>query len=62
MAINVQFSDSSQTEVVSYFESPQDTSTFPNTGIVESDDARWAAFYNLVNGPQMGLPDPTSPS
>lgn len=62
IAINVQFSDSSQTEIVSYFGSPQAATAFSNMGVVESNDARWATFYSSVNGAGLGLPAPTASS
>lgn len=57
--INVQFSDSAQTEIVSYFGGPQNPSEHPNSGTVTTSDERWVAFYVAVEGSSYGLPPPT---
>lgn len=61
VAINVQFSDSSETTVVAYFGAPQSESNYPNLGTVGTSDARWSAFYGVANGAETGLPPPTQP-
>jgi len=43
--INVQFRDSSQKEIVTYFGCKQDDSTYPNQGMIESGDDRYVSFY-----------------
>ena len=40
----VQFSDNTETTIVSVFANPQDPETFPNQGTVEETDARYVAF------------------
>jgi hypothetical protein len=57
--INVQFTDSAQTTVCSYFASPQPE--FPNMGTVQSDDSRWADFYEALPPMEQSLfPTPGS--
>ena len=58
--INVQFSDSTETVIVSYFGAPQDSAAFANQGTVEITDARYKVFYeSLAASLQSGLPIPT---
>ncbi|AOY96839.1 hypothetical protein BKK79_36090 [Cupriavidus sp. USMAA2-4] len=58
--LNVQFSDGTQSTIVSYFASPQDSSVFANLGEVDASDARWAAFYeSLPELARSGMPVPT---
>lgn len=59
MNINVQFSDSTEATIVSYFCCPQDPEAHPNLGTVDTTDARYATFYqSLASGSQFGLPVP----
>lgn len=59
--INVQFTDSNQKEVTSYFACAQDSSVYPNIGTIDPSDARWTTFYNSFSGAaQQGMPAPTS--
>jgi hypothetical protein len=59
--LNVQFFDSTETTIVSSFAVPQDASTYPNQGQVETSDPRWKAFFDLMNpAVQKYLPAPTS--
>lgn len=44
--IYVQFSDSTEQIISSYFSGPQDTSVFQNQGAVEASDPRWKVFYD----------------
>jgi hypothetical protein len=60
--VNVQFSDSSESAIVSYFSGPQDPSEYENLGTVDTDDARWAAFYAAMGGDRSMLPAPTGAS
>lgn len=59
--INVQFSDSSETEIIGAFSCAQDNATFPNQGSVDLHDTRWVAYYNeqpaLI---QARIPPPSS--
>nr|WKF61919.1 hypothetical protein HUO10_006451 [Paraburkholderia busanensis] len=55
----VQFSDSTQNTIISYFASEQNESTLDNLGTVLSTDERWATFYNAVSGVK-GMPAPDS--
>lgn len=57
--IFVQFSDASQTAIVSYFGSPQDPAAYQNQGSIEPTDARWKTFYDaLPLSMRDGLPVP----
>lgn len=59
--INVQFSDSSETEIVAYFAGPQDPEVYPNLGVLPSSDARWKEFFDSTAAEvQRSLPQPTS--
>lgn len=60
--VNVQFSDSSESSIVSYFGSPQDSSKYQNLGSVETDDERWADFYASIRGDKSMLPAPNGTS
>lgn len=42
----VQFSDESQTNIISAFGCTQDPDIFPNQGEIEEDDARYLAFLS----------------
>lgn len=56
----VQFADSTQTVIVSYFGAPQDESEFPNQGAVDASDARYKTFFNsLPQSATPGMPVPT---
>ena len=44
--LNVQFSDSTGSEIVSYFASQQPTGWFTNLGEVETNDSRWQTYYS----------------
>ena len=43
--IYVQFSDSTEKQIVSAFDSVQDPTVWPNQGAVTPDDRRWAAYF-----------------
>lgn len=59
--INVQFSDATETTIVSYFAGPQDPAVFPNQGTVSQDDARYKTFFDGVYPEfQNGLPAPSA--
>jgi hypothetical protein len=47
----VQFTDSTETTIVSVFGSPQDQTVFPNQGTVEDDDPRYLAFMDPSSTP-----------
>lgn len=47
--INVQFSDDSNTRVVSYFGSRQDPDFYENIGEIEASNLRWLAYYESIN-------------
>jgi len=58
--LNVQFSDSTESVVASYFGSPQDPKAFPNQGELVSSDARWKTFYGQMTAAGViGLPEPS---
>lgn len=53
--VYVQFSDATETDVVSVYSSPQDSTAHPNQGTVDSTDPRYVAFVNptaFVKGAQ----------
>lgn len=50
--ICVQFADSTEKIIIAAFGGPQNATTYPNQGTVESTDARWTAFYDSFS-PQM---------
>lgn len=59
--LNVQFSDSTETVIVSSFAVPQDAGAYPNQGQIETSDPRWKTFFDLMNpAVQKYLPTPTS--
>ncbi|MFP1728043.1 hypothetical protein ACLEDY_05375 [Lonsdalea quercina] len=43
--IYVQFSDDSESEIVSLFGNPQDEKYWPHQGTVDSSDARYKTYY-----------------
>ncbi|MDR5813305.1 hypothetical protein QCE62_06830 [Caballeronia sp. LZ033] len=44
--IYVQFSDETDTEIISQFSCPQDPADWPNQGTVDSSDPRWKTYYD----------------
>jgi hypothetical protein len=44
--VNVQFADSTDTTIVSYFACPQDPAVWPNQAAIDSADPRYLAFLN----------------
>lgn len=44
MDMYVQFSDSTEAEIISAFGCPQDPVVWPNQGIVDTTDVRWETF------------------
>ncbi|WP_175765098.1 hypothetical protein [Burkholderia ambifaria] len=54
----VQFSDSTESEVVAYFSAQQELEVYQNLGVIDASDARWATFYNAAGGKVCGLPPP----
>ena len=48
---NVQFSDSTETVIVSVFGGPQDPEYWDNLGVVEDDDSRYIDFKERINTP-----------
>lgn len=57
----VQFSDSAETTITSYFAGPQDPAVWINQGAIDVSDPRWKAFYNAQSAlMQQGLPVPTA--
>lgn len=60
MGITVQFSDSTQATITSFFASPQSPQSYSNLGVVDASDARWKTFYDSLQPfGQIGLPVPT---
>jgi len=61
MPIYVQFSDSTEATVITYFAGQQPPAIYANLGTVNPGDARWATFYNAMSlVMQVGLPAPTA--
>ena len=61
MDVNVQFADSTQAVIITYFAGPQAPGAYANIGAVATTDARWATFYSsLPVGAQSYLPAPTT--
>lgn len=58
-AINVQFSDASESTIVSYFACAQDPKVLPNVGQVQANDVRWKVFYD--SQPPATQPDLPAP-
>lgn len=46
MSLYVQFSDATETVIVSFFACPQDPKVWPNQGSIETNDARWKTYYD----------------
>jgi|GEM_PF-1266511 len=46
MKVYVQFSDETETTIVSSFGCPQDATTYPNQAMLDSSDQRYQAFIN----------------
>lgn len=46
MKVYVQFSDATETEVISVFSGPQDPEVFPNQAVLDDDDPRYLAFIH----------------
>lgn len=42
----VQFSDATETKIISVFTNPQDPEQYPNQGIIEDSDQRYIDFFN----------------
>lgn len=60
MIVNIQFSDSTEQVIVSYFAGPQDPDVFQNLGTVDTSDARWKTYYDSQPAPlQSCFPAPT---
>jgi hypothetical protein len=46
--IFVQFTDSTDSSIMSVFAGPQDPAYFPNQGEMPSDDQRYVTYYNNI--------------
>ncbi|WP_144142654.1 hypothetical protein [Paraburkholderia sp. BCC1884] len=46
--VNVQFSDNTETTVISFFGGPQDADVFPNQGALDTSDPRWETYYKTA--------------
>lgn len=42
----VQFEDTTEQKIISFFGAPQDPEVWPNQGTVDTSDPRWHAFYD----------------
>jgi hypothetical protein len=61
MPLYIQFTDATQTAIISYFACQQDPSVWENLGQVDSNDARWKTFYDSQPAVmQSALPAPTT--
>ncbi|MDN0109044.1 hypothetical protein [Yersinia mollaretii] len=56
----VQFFNVKKTEIIAYLAGPQDPEDFPHQGEIETDDPKWAIFYDKVHMWIDGLPEPTT--
>lgn len=57
--INVQFSDSTEAVIITYFGGPQDPKVYSNLGTVENSDPRWKTFFDsFPPWIQVGMPTP----
>lgn len=57
--ICIQFSDSTETAIVSYFGSPQDPEVFQNYAQIDTSDTRWKAYFDEQTPEiQANLPQP----
>jgi hypothetical protein len=43
--LNVQFADSSDAVIVSYFGAPQNAAIYGNMGTVDTSDAKWKDYF-----------------
>jgi hypothetical protein len=58
--VNVQFTDSTKTAILSYFGAPQDPTVYANLGTTDTDSSMWATFYAAMGGAISGLPEPAA--
>lgn len=59
--INVQFVDSTEVAIVSYFSCPQDPAIFANQGQISTSDSRWKTYFDAQPSlAQKALPQPTA--
>ncbi|WP_157636146.1 hypothetical protein [Burkholderia ubonensis] len=59
--VNVQFADSTDAAVISYFGSPQNPSVYSNLGEIDPSDPRWKTYYDQqTSSVQAALPAPIS--
>lgn len=59
--LNVQFSDSTQAQIVAWFAGPQDPAEYPNQGDVKTSDSRWKTYHDALPPElQALLPAPTA--
>ncbi|KIS52222.1 hypothetical protein A8E25_30140 [Burkholderia cenocepacia] len=57
--LNVQFSDDTETSIISVFNCPQDPLAWPHQGQVSLDDPRYHAYFSSVPEALLaGLPEP----
>lgn len=58
--IYVQFSDESESDIVSLFGNPQDEKFWPHQGIVDSSDTRYKLYYdNMTEIARQHWPSPS---
>ncbi|MET1392025.1 hypothetical protein ABXK85_20740, partial [Yersinia enterocolitica] len=57
----VQFSDAKKTRVIAYLAGPQDPDYFPHQGEIDTDNPKWAVFYEQIHLWGDGLPEPILP-
>ncbi|MDR5815780.1 hypothetical protein QCE62_19525 [Caballeronia sp. LZ033] len=57
--IYVQFSDDTDTTIISYFSCPQDPDVWANQGTIDSSDPRWKVYFDAQSPFIQGLiPNP----
>lgn len=55
----VQFTDSTETKIITVFGCEQDATVWPNQGQVEDTDARYLAFLALIDSVTTPVPAPS---
>jgi hypothetical protein len=46
--VYVQFSDTSETVIMSVFSCPQDPAVWPNQGVIPSNDSRYESYFGTI--------------
>lgn len=55
--VYVQFSDSTETAIITAFDGPQDSDIYANLGTVDTSDTSWKSFYDaMTSAGIVGIP------